>query len=138
MGELEDKIQNLLSSPDGLDQVLSLARTLTGGGAEPEDAPPAPAFKPPDPQTAQTETPLTGGGSDLSLFSQIDPKILTAAMRVMGQYTSDDDRISLLYALKPHLRDDRSDRLERAVQIVRLSKTIRSALEAFGGGGNPV
>ncbi len=80
------------------------------------------------------------GGIDLpdlsfmSTLSKLDPKILTGIMRLMGEYgKGNDEREALLIALKPYLRVERRDKIDKAVQIVRLARTGKVALTSFMG-----
>lgn len=170
MAEMEDKLKDLLSSPEGIGNLLSLVRGLTGGDtssaaagesapagasssaqtaalAEPANVPgsptdaaavsafsaqgtPAPAAAP----ASSFRTPSASLFPDLSVLSKFDPKILSAAMNILGQYALDDEKILLLNALRPHLRAERRERIDKAAQIVRITKSIRAALNGFSGG----
>lgn len=46
----------------------------------------------------------------------------------------DDQRIALLYALRPFLKSKRAEKIQRAAHIVKLSYVIRTALDALKGG----
>ena len=53
----------------------------------------------------------------------------------MSEYNSKDDgRTALLQALRPFVKEQRYAKLDRAIQIARLSRLIRVALDAFKGG----
>ena len=90
----------------------------------PEGAEPAPP--------ASEEPP---GVPDLSaLLGQIDPKMLQAGMEIVRQVQGTEDRnTALLNALRPFLREERQARLDRAMQIARMTRIIRVALTALGG-----
>lgn len=120
MSDLEDNIKNLLSSPDGMSNILSLVSGLTGQKT--------------DSSGEGTESSDTTAPPDLSALSSIDPKILSAAMKIFGEYSSDDDKIKLLSALKPHLGDEKRGRIDKAALILRLSKSVRAAMRSFSGG----
>jgi hypothetical protein len=58
------------------------------------------------------------------------------ASKVLGAYQSgDDDRTALLQALRPFVKEKRYAKLDKAIQIAKLSRMIRVALDAFKGGG---
>lgn len=150
MAELDDRIKNLLSSPEGINQIMSAIRGLTGETAKdngPEVAaqsaePAAQASsivpQPAPSQVTGTEPALAAGSvpnlSVLSNLSKIDPKYLNVAVKVLNEYTYDDDKILLLNALKPHLRSERRQRIDRASQMLRLVKSIKAALGSLSGG----
>lgn len=65
MADLEAKIKELLNSPDGLNQILNIARSLTGGSTETQSEP-APQTVPtatPDPPTPATAEPTSATSS---------------------------------------------------------------------------
>lgn len=73
MGEFEDKVSQLLSSPDGMEQIMAVARMLSQNGgipAAPQSAAPPSAASPPPPESepAAFGTPAaeSGAGPDLS------------------------------------------------------------------------
>ena len=67
MAEFEEKLNNILSNPEAMSQIMQLAQSLGGGGEPPPSAPP-----PPQPSAP----PPPGGGGDLlsSLAGGLDPK----------------------------------------------------------------
>lgn len=68
-------------------------------------------------------------------FSGVDPKLMAAAMRALEAYRDPHNRqAALLGALKPFLKPQRQAKVEKAVQIAKLSKMVRSALEGWKGG----
>lgn len=71
-----------------------------------------------------------------SMLGQIDPALLRTGMEVIRQVQSTDDRnAALLQALRPFLREERRGRLDRALQIARMTRMIRAAITALGERG---
>ncbi|MGI6576715.1 MAG: hypothetical protein ACOX1Q_01440 [Eubacteriales bacterium] len=147
MAELDDRIKNLLSSPDGINQIISSIRELSGETAKdagqeskPETAEPAAQASSIVPQSSLSQAsdlgvaPAAGSIPNLSALSKIDPKYLSVAMKVLNEYAYDDDKIMLLNALKPHLRSERRQRIDRASQMLRMAKSIKAALNSLSGG----
>lgn len=156
MSELEDKLSAILGNPQAMSQIMSLAQSLGGGSAsgssEPEPSPPSaaePAVTPP----ASTGTPpasmpdlsallgsLMGnssGNSSGSSSGGLDPRLFALVSKVMSEYQSNDDgRAALLQALRPFVKEKRYAKLDKAIQIAKLSRMIRIALDVFKGGGN--
>ena len=59
------------------------------------------------------------------------------ALRLFSEYSAADDRkIALLTALKPFLKEERLAKVDKAVQIARLSRVIRVAFQLFQKEGN--
>ena len=77
---------------------------------------------------------LTGGegGDPFSALGSLDPKLLSAALRLFQEYHAADDRkTALLLALKPFLKEERYAKVDQAVKIARLSRVIRVAFQLF-------
>lgn len=117
MSELEEKLENILGNPQAMAQIMSLAQSLNGGGSPP---------------------PASGGAGDglgglLGGLGSLDPKLLSAAAGLLGQFNSggDDQRVALLTALRPFVKEQRYAKLDKAIQIAKLSRLIRSGLELF-------
>jgi len=74
---------------------------------------------------------LGGGG--------MDPKVLSIALRVFAEYSAqDDEKAALLAALRPFLRPERREKIEKAASIARLSRVVRVALALLRGEGGHV
>lgn len=121
MSELEDKLGAILSNQDAMNQIMALAQSL-GKGSAPDQPPPA--------QEAQTQT--QDGGDLLSALGGLDPRLISMAMRLAGEYNSNNDsRAALLEALRPFVKEERYAKLDKAIQISKLTRVIRIALDSF-------
>lgn len=128
LSEFEDKLQSILGNPDAMDQIMSIARSLTGNTAL-EPTAPCEDLNPKPPQSpALSEDPF-------GLLNGVDPRILQIGMRLLSEYNSSDNRtVALLNALQPFVREERYAKVDKAVQIAKLSRLIRVALESFRKG----
>lgn len=131
MAEFEEKLNAILGNQEAMGQIMALARSLSGGGEEPgtaEETSPQQASFVPEPPPAMP---------DLSaLLGQVDPAMIQTAMRLFGEYQGKDDRnTALLAALRPFLKEERRAKVDRAMEIARMSRLIRVALGAIGGKG---
>lgn len=107
-----------------MNQIMSLAQNLSGGqGASP----------PPPQEESERNTEASAVGGDLfSALGDLDPRFLTLAMRLVSEYRSnDDDRAALLQALRPFVKAERYAKLDKAIQISKLVRVIRIALDSF-------
>ena len=139
MSELEEKLENILGNPQAMAQIMALAQSLNqsgqsadaGAGAQSQSQEPAAAASPQPPVSAKT--PEGGLGS---LLGGLDPNMLSAAAGLLGQFNSgnDDHRVALLAALRPFVREQRYAKLDKAIQIAKLSRLIRSGLDLFRSG----
>lgn len=138
MSELEEKLEGILGNPQAMAQIMSLAQSLNLGGNQPSAGDAAPPAKPADPPpSASDSAPASGGGTPDSglegLLNGLNPEMLSAAASLMGQYASgrDDERTALLRALRPFVKEQRYAKLDKAIQIAKLSRLIRSGVELF-------
>lgn len=147
MGELEEKLNSILGDPQAMSQIMKLASSL-GGGEAPAPPPSGGEQQSPTPpmpsQPANAGASAAAGAPDLSALAGLltggeggglDPRLLTLASRVMREYRREDDgKAALLLALRPYVQEKRYAKLDKAVQIAKLSRLIRVALEVFKGG----
>lgn len=94
--------------------IMSLLSGLTGGGQAP--------------QSDGAANPLGGLGA----LGDLDPRLIQTAVKLFSEYSATDDRkIALLAALKPFLKEERYAKMDRAIQIAKLSRVIRVAFQLF-------
>ncbi|MGI6039481.1 MAG: hypothetical protein GX257_04860 [Clostridiales bacterium] len=136
MAEFDNKIRDLLSSPDGVEKIVSAIRELSGGqSAQPaEQEETSLQMQAPPSMPAPVQQMPVSSVPDLSAISNIDPRVMNTAMRVLQDYSRNDDKIALLNALKPHLRSERRQRIDKASQALRLAKSVKTALNSLSGG----
>ena len=121
MGELEDKINSVLSDPEQLSEITRLAQTLMGGGQE-DRAWGGGSFSP----SAQ---PASSG-----LFDQLglDGDVLKKIGRAMNMSSGSNSQ-ALLEAMKPYLSDKRKTKMDKAIKLARLAKLAGFAMGEMGG-----
>lgn len=128
MAEFDEKLNSILSNPAAMSQIMQLAQSLGGGGDEGSPPPPAP---PPSPNGGQGGgdilSSLLGGGVDAKLLSRLAPVL----QELGGQ--RDSNARNLLYALRPYLRSDRQEKIERALQLARLFRLGKKFLSGWEG-----
>ena len=130
MAEFDEKLNSLLSNPDAMAQIMQLAQSL-GGDAAPQ-AHPSPPQSLPQPPPAQSS-----GGGDLlsSLTGGMDPKLLMKLLPLVQELggQQDSNARQLLYALRPYLKEERQQKVERALQLARLIHLGRKFLTGWEG-----
>ncbi len=132
MSDFEEKLNSVLSNPEAMSQIMNLAQSLNLGGSGGD--------RQPSGQTEPPEAPAEGsGGPDLSglgsLLGQIDPKLIGRLLPLVGELTGgegSDERMQLLYALRPFLRPERRDKIERAARTAKLIHVGKKLLSAMG------
>ena len=114
MSELDEKLNALLSDPNSMAQVMQLAQQLSGtfgGASQPASASPPP----PPPQ------PPRQPSFDTSFLGGLDPKLIGRFLPLIQEYTqSNSNTTQLLYALRPFLKAEKQDKIERAAKLARL------------------
>ena len=143
MSELEEKLENILGNPQAMAQIMSLAQSRNqsgsaapaGDGARPQEPAPKAASSPAPAADAPPQPPASAGSLE-GLLGGLDPNMLSAAAGLLGQFSSGDDdrRVALLTALRPFVKEQRYARLDKAIQIAKLSRLIRSGLDLFRAG----
>lgn len=98
-------------------QILSIAQSI-GGSASPE-APPSAS---------------PAASASIPAFSMPDEGFVTGIMQLMQQARqADGKQEALLLALRPYLASERQARLDRAMEIARISHLAGTALRNYGG-----
>ncbi len=127
MSEFEDKLQSILGNPDAMNQIMSIAQSLSGSSPS-EGEFMSPQDIPEDSNNAE---------ATFSSLGNLDPRLLQIGMRLLSEYNSTDDKkIALLHALQPFLTEERYAKVDQAVHIAKLAHVIRVALDAFRKGDN--
>ena len=99
MDEMESKLNAVLSNPDMMAQIMSMAQALGGG-----------APSPPPPQPVKPDIPE---GLDIGMITKLAGMANSANV--------DKDQRALLIALRPYLTNDRIGKLERAMRATKLA-----------------
>lgn len=109
MSELEDRLSSILSDPEQMARISSLAQSLMGGETAPFPA-------------GERQEPV-GGGPGGALGS-----LLSAPQKAGG------DPSALLKALQPFLSEKRRQKLGRAMRLARMASLARVAMGEMGNG----
>ncbi|MDR1217854.1 MAG: hypothetical protein LBJ99_04610 [Oscillospiraceae bacterium] len=119
MAEFEDKLNEILSSPEQMGKIMEMARSFSGG-------------------SAQTASPAAGAeeGGNVGAATgadALDPRLFGMLTRVMGAYSTagGDDKSALLGAISPYLDNSRRAYMEQAVQMVKFTRLARAAISEF-------
>lgn len=140
MSDFEEKLNAILSNPEAMGQVMNLAQSLNlGGGGGPSGNDGTSDSPPPPPQPPQNNAVPGGGVTDGlaglgSLLGQIDPKLISRLLPLAGELAGggNDERMQLLYALRPFLKPERRDKVERAAKTARLIHVGKKLLQSMG------
>ena len=115
MDEFEQKLNGILNDPAQLQSIFALAQSLGLG------TPPGETQKEPDPLSEKAPPAVSTGAAD-SKPPGIDAGALLEAGRL------DRRQENLLCALKPFLKPEKQEKIDRAMQIARLTHLAEFAL----------
>ena len=101
MDELGDKLSAILNDPESRERVKQMAQSLLGGEADSAALPDIPA------------EPAAQPGDDINI------KQIVSLFSKMKN-TADDSRVQLIYALRPHLSEERRARADTAIRLLKL------------------
>lgn len=126
MAEFDEKLNSILSNPDAMSQIMQLAQSLSGGESVPQP--------PPQPTPSPQPSPPTG---DLfsALGGSIDPKLMLKLLPLVQELGGgrDSNARNLLFALRPYLKEERQEKVERALQLARLYHVGKKFLANWEG-----
>ena len=111
MEDMADKISKMLNDPEGITKIMNMAKTLFSEGEKDE------------PQTALAESTENPGGLLGLLPDGVDPIKLINIFSALNS-NQNDNRASLLLALKPHLSSERQPRVEKAVKLLKIASLL--------------
>lgn len=138
VAEFDDKLNSILSNPDAMAQIMQLAQSLSGGseggGTAGASPPPQPGGRAAGPGPQQTPPP--SGGDPLSaLAGGLDPQLLVRFLPLLRELggQQDSNARQLLYALRPYLKPERQEKVERALQLARLFRIGKKFLSGREG-----
>lgn len=108
MSEMEDKLNSVLGNPQMMQQIMSMAQTLSQS---------------PSPQNEPIKT---------AEAPQIDLALVQKLSGLAGQSTIDSNQRALLQALHPYLSHNRVIKLEKAMRAAKMAKLASGFLNQGG------
>lgn len=138
MSDFEEKLNAILSNPEAMGQIMNLAQSLNpgGSGGESQEASPEPPPSGGNPEgTGTADSGGLGGITGLgNLLGQIDPKLIQRLLPLVRELAGGerDERMQLLYALRPFLKPERQGKVEQAAKTARLIHIGKKLLKSMG------
>lgn len=108
MEDLFGKMQEILGSEEGRKQLSDLAGALGAGSLLGDSSKSNPSNPPP------TAAPAPS----------LSPELLFLVQKLFSGMQEDNEDTKLLLALRPHLSDRRQQRIDRAIQLLKLSALL--------------
>lgn len=103
MSEMEDKLNSILSNPQMMQQIMSMANMMNAGNKQ-----------------SDTVTPKNNDIPS-SIPQGISPSMLSKVSSIMQRGTIDNNQQSLLKALTPYLSKQKLSKLERAMHAAKMA-----------------
>ena len=113
-GDIGEILQSVLSDPEQMGKLASMAQSIMGG-AEPASSPAESAVQGTVPHDAKLLSVLTG---------------------LMGGRGKETRSAALLNAMRPYMRPEKQEKLDRAMQVSRMVHVAGTVMKELGGGGN--
>ena len=130
-----EKLNAILADPDAMGKILSLAQSLEGDSS-PSDGEEGPSAAPVPASQETTSPDLNSLLSSITGGEGVDPRLLALGGRLLSEWSRpDDQKTALLAALRPYVKPERYAKVDRAIQIAKLSRLVRVALDALREGG---
>lgn len=119
---LEAKLGAILSDPEQMEKISSLAMQLMGSGGQNAG------------EAAVETSPAPESSVNLSALGQLSEGGLGAMLgKLMGSGGKQSKSEALLLAMRPYLRPSRQDKLEKALRISRMLRLAGTAMKEYGG-----
>lgn len=155
MAELEERFSQLLADPERMQKVVDMARAILSQRESAPSVPssPAPAAAAGDPPASAADSaglsamlsamlkageaapeaaapPATGGAMEQSPLATLLPQLMTL-LSGQGDLVK-SERLDLLRAMKPYLKENRISSIDRAVRMANMTKAAASAMHLLG------
>lgn len=119
MDDLSSAINGFLSQPGAMEQLQQMAQQLGLSPPEHGEQQKLPDRPPGPPPEKPAELPIS-------------PEMLQGLMQAAAEASKPDETSKLLLALKPMLRPERQEKVDRAIQMLGLMRAAKTAGQVMG------
>ena len=124
MEGMEEKLGAILSNPEMMNTIMSMAKALGQSQPPPEPSPPPKQEPSQQKQSLPPKSPFPIGKNEMEMISRIS---------ALSQQTGlDRQEQALLKALHPYLSRDRLSKLEKAMHAAKMARFATVALDRSG------
>lgn len=114
MDDFSEKLSQLLSDPESLEKIKNLAGSFMPDSGKAQEKS--------EPQKPHNNSENSASGNGFGIPS-LDPQILFKISNIISKANTDnDEKLKLLNSIKPYLSDKRAEKIDSAVQILKMSK----------------
>lgn len=128
-GDLNAVLQSVLSDPEQMGKIASMAQSLMGTGGE--TAAPAQESAPAAASPQNVQQPL-------NLTAPQTPQLLSALTGMLGKGGQQTRSTALLSAMRPYMKPEKQEKLDRAMQIARMVRVAGTVMRELGGGDHGI
>ena len=123
MADWQEQLNTILSDPDAMAQIVSLAQSISDGGD---------TSSPPDAPKSESATPSSPSDG----LAGLDPELLRRLAPMMRELNRPEssETAAFLQALRPFLSEPRRAKVDRAAQLARLIHLGKTFLTTQGQG----
>lgn len=118
--ELGAALESVLSDPEKVEKLSQMAQELFGDKTVP----------------AGTGESREGSGAAASPPRPADDKVLSALGRAFSGKGEPSRSTALLLAMRPYMRPEKQEKLDRAIQIARMANIAGAVMRQYGGDGH--
>ncbi len=120
LDDLADKIQSILSDEESMRQIKELADMLKSDGADFSGNTSASSDTYFNNQNTSNNNNNNDDDSGFDFGSLLGGIDLGSIMQLMAAFTSSDKNSDLLLALKPHLSDEKQQKVDKAIKMLKI------------------
>lgn len=137
MSELEDRINSILGNSEEMEKIMKLASQFMGGNSvEKEEQGPEKSGQGGASGGSSDGGQGLGGLGGLGSLGGIDAEMFSKIGRIMSKIQGGNEKTELLRAMGPYLKQERREKMEKAIRFARIAKVAGAALREYGGGGD--
>ena len=112
---MEEHIDRLLSDPESMSKIMEIARSLAGNAEKAAE------------KKESEQIPAQAVFSELN----ISPKLLETVGKALGGIDGKENKIVLLSAVKPFVREEHCEIIDNAIRAFKLAKAARMILNGL-------
>ena len=130
MGDFEEKLNAILSNPQAMAQVASIAQSLQLGGETEQVQSEGKTASDSCTSSSAAFSPALG-----DILGNIDPALITRFLPLISELTASDrsdKKMQLLYALRPFLKAERQEKIDRAAKAAKLLHIGKKLFTSMG------
>lgn len=124
MDSFSDKLKTVLSDPESMAKIAELAKNFSAGKAS-SPAEPAETASQTEPSEAPAALPPAEPSASGGAFDLFRSPAIAEALKLLQNGSR--ERVALLQAMRPFVRDEKKEKLDKIIQTMKTLDMISSA-----------